>query len=1100
MKKILLFLICVLAVITASAELTFSVGQMSYSVVSDGEVQCNGFTSAALAQNPTTANIPGRVAYNGTEYKVKRVGDIAFKYCSSLKYVYVDWGITEIGQQAFNSCSALSYVRLPSTVTAILENAFADCTSMSVFAIAAATPPTTTTTTFSRMKKCDVHVATTTARYKFNTSYVWKDIDTDGSVACTPTLAFDFSASGRFYVIHTGRDVNSNSAKATLIGVNTSVTFIPITNVTDDMPVTYGGCSSGYSANVTKIADEACKGNTKITSVGRRDLGTTTGFEEVGESAFDGCTALTLVAIPCGSIRQYAFRGCTALSDVQLYSTYDMDKGVSTLYSGAFKNCTNLHEIMVTSNRNDVHVGGDFENTASDFKCYVPLRVYYNTCHDKQSSDQQKMHPFIKPENEWTRISCYRPVQLPSNAEFYIVENITKSGNYYIANKKRVTGSVAACTGMMMKATPGTIYRLNVASSGTTYINNKLKGVEGDYAPETYTSDLYTYSADYRYFRRWTTGYVFSGGSYMSYNGANESEIIYFDGTYAPYNLRINNYQVTSENYNDLTVLDGVSGEQVSFNPSTRVLTLKNATIGGTSLNSISTADEGLTINVIGTNTINDIYLGGDFNDKSTITGGGTLNMLRRLSSGHDLTIKGGTKLAVTLSSSSTFDYAIDNPAHTDRYFAYLTIEGSGTELRISTPNHPLRSTLNLNDGLYIAKPTGASFKAFNWSDEGGVLVDAYGNELNNTEVLISSAAARGFKHRGLWYEDNGNSYVTLIEPQRGENYSGDVVIPDAFSYNGVKVVNKIDSCAFTGTLVTSVEVPEGVTSIGGKAFYGAKTLKKLVLNSDKLPNKYTLLGDKFVGNNASEFACYVKNSILLSWMQSYNSSFTLLPWVKTPNDNGYTTFSCVRNVTLPEGLTAYSVSGFNTSKRMATTTKLTNSRIHSNSGVILQGEPATRYLLSSASSASNISNNMLRPFLKADQIPYAPFASSPDDTKAYFLAHIGSDTKEWREFQNNIDLFMALNAGIAYLAVDKTLLGDDYTSPVQLDLWSTAYPVGDVDGDYKVDVSDVNAAINIILELKDPNEYPGNADITGGDNKVDISDVNEIINIILSI
>ena len=94
MKKILLFLICALAVITASAELTFSVGQMSYSVVSDGEVQCNGFTSAALAQNPTTANIPGRVAYNGTEYKVKRVGDIAFKYCSSLKYVYVDWGIT----------------------------------------------------------------------------------------------------------------------------------------------------------------------------------------------------------------------------------------------------------------------------------------------------------------------------------------------------------------------------------------------------------------------------------------------------------------------------------------------------------------------------------------------------------------------------------------------------------------------------------------------------------------------------------------------------------------------------------------------------------------------------------------------------------------------------------------------------------------------------------------------------------------------------------------------------------------------------------------------------------------------------------------------
>ncbi|MBO4871389.1 MAG: family 16 glycosylhydrolase [Muribaculaceae bacterium] len=56
----------------------------------------------------------------------------------------------------------------------------------------------------------------------------------------------------------------------------------------------------------------------------------------------------------------------------------------------------------------------------------------------------------------------------------------------------------------------------------------------------------------------------------------------------------------------------------------------------------------------------------------------------------------------------------------------------------------------------------------------------------------------------------------------------------------------------------------------------------------------------------------------------------------------------------------------------------------------------------------------------------------------------------------------------------------------------------GDVNGDNKVDVADVNAAINIILELKQPSDYEGNADITG-DGKVDVSDVNAIINIILS-
>ena len=56
---------------------------------------------------------------------------------------------------------------------------------------------------------------------------------------------------------------------------------------------------------------------------------------------------------------------------------------------------------------------------------------------------------------------------------------------------------------------------------------------------------------------------------------------------------------------------------------------------------------------------------------------------------------------------------------------------------------------------------------------------------------------------------------------------------------------------------------------------------------------------------------------------------------------------------------------------------------------------------------------------------------------------------------------------------------------------------LGDINGDNKVDVEDVNAIINIILELKDAGNYPGNADVTG-DNKVDVEDVNVVINIIL--
>ena len=56
---------------------------------------------------------------------------------------------------------------------------------------------------------------------------------------------------------------------------------------------------------------------------------------------------------------------------------------------------------------------------------------------------------------------------------------------------------------------------------------------------------------------------------------------------------------------------------------------------------------------------------------------------------------------------------------------------------------------------------------------------------------------------------------------------------------------------------------------------------------------------------------------------------------------------------------------------------------------------------------------------------------------------------------------------------------------------------LGDVNGDGKVDVSDVNIVINIMLGKAQASSYPGKADVNS-DNKVDVSDVNMIINIML--
>ena len=57
---------------------------------------------------------------------------------------------------------------------------------------------------------------------------------------------------------------------------------------------------------------------------------------------------------------------------------------------------------------------------------------------------------------------------------------------------------------------------------------------------------------------------------------------------------------------------------------------------------------------------------------------------------------------------------------------------------------------------------------------------------------------------------------------------------------------------------------------------------------------------------------------------------------------------------------------------------------------------------------------------------------------------------------------------------------------------------LGDVNGDGMVDVDDVNAVINIMLDIAARSNYAGNSDING-DGMVDVDDVNAVINIMLS-
>ena len=198
------------------------------------------------------------------------------------------------------------------------------------------------------------------------------------------------------------------------------------------------------------------------------------------------------------------------------------------------------------------------------------------------------------------------------------------------------------------------------------------------------------------------------------------------------YDLSICGVPVTSANCDNLSVIPGVSGT-VMYNPTTRTLTLQNATITSSS-NSIGIYSniENLEIKVTGTCSVASTGNAAlSLKKPSTITGSGTLNATSPDNCGiyfnkTKLTISGCTVKAVGRWGIAGEDGDVEELTIRN---AYVTAEGAGTGSLCDI------KTLTL-DGCAITQPAGA---AFNASLHGVAL----GGSIVKTKVMITKASAR---------------------------------------------------------------------------------------------------------------------------------------------------------------------------------------------------------------------------------------------------------------------------------------------------------------------------------------------------------------------
>ncbi len=130
-----------------------------------------------------------------------------------------------------------------------------------------------------------------------------------------------------------------------------------------------------------------------------------------------------------------------------------------------------------------------------------------------------------------------------------------------------------------------------------------------------------------------------------------------------------------------------------------------------------------------------------------------------------------------------------------------------------------------------------------------------------------NSASGAVYKIDGLCYRRSGTDLlVTYGGTSAGSSYIGDIVIPDAVSFNGSKFnvtgihaeafhsCSRVTSVIFTGNNITtigsvafygcsgltSIEIPSSVTSIGGQAFMNCSSLTTFVI-----PSTVTSIGNK---------------------------------------------------------------------------------------------------------------------------------------------------------------------------------------------------------------------------------------------------------------
>ena len=316
MRKLFIIFVALFASTTLWAQ-RFQSGDLYYNVTSDStvEVTYQHSESELNYSELTEVVIPENVINNNITYKVTCVGENAFYYSSSITKVEMANSIISIGESAFYGCISLENIMLSQHLETIATNAFYNCRALAIIEIPHSVIHIESGAFYS------TKLYNNNANWQNNVLYIG-----DCLIVSNTSLSGD-------YVIKDG---------TRLIADRGFYNKYNLSSITIPNSVMYIGNEAFYK----------CK---KLTSITLPENVTA-----IGNSAFSGCSALAAINIPenVTTIGKNAFSGCKLISSIAL------PKSLTTIGAKAFYGCESITSIVIPENTESIGESA-FENCIS---------------------------------------------------------------------------------------------------------------------------------------------------------------------------------------------------------------------------------------------------------------------------------------------------------------------------------------------------------------------------------------------------------------------------------------------------------------------------------------------------------------------------------------------------------------------------------------------------------------------------------------------------------------------------------------------------------------------------------------------------------------